>query len=276
MYKCNAQGHDYQRTDGDWAEVFESSGPQWWGRTRVVPELANAKVGDKILAYQTDRNELVGVAKVVRWDREGRYKRLILRPIENIGVRVRPLKEADSRLARIPAFQPGPIHTLYQISTPDALLVLKAARARLADEADEVDAEVSETKKTAGAGFGTPEENKRVERAAVRHVTRNYEARGWWVRNVGHKNLGYDLICSRSGERRHVEVKGARGEGQQFILTANELETWKRDPHFVLAFVRRALSSSPALTLYPHAKMDDFAIAPLSFVAKRRMKGTPS
>ena len=59
---------------GDWAEVFESQEPQWWGTTEIVPELSNATRGDTILAYQTDRNELVGVARVVGWKPQGKFK----------------------------------------------------------------------------------------------------------------------------------------------------------------------------------------------------------
>ena len=120
IYKCNSKGREYQRTYGDWAEVFATTEAQWWGTTKVVPELANANKDDTILAYQTDRNELVGVARVVGWRPQGKYKRLILKPVRTIGVRVRPLKEANSTVARIPALQPGPIRTLYPISRADA------------------------------------------------------------------------------------------------------------------------------------------------------------
>jgi hypothetical protein len=136
VYKCNSKDREYQRTYGDWAEVFESQGPQWWGTTKIVPELSKASAGDTILAYQTDRNELVGVARVVGWKPQGKYKRLILKPVRTIGVRVRPLKEASSKIARIPALQPGQIRTLYSISRADATALLKAAGVHLALAAD--------------------------------------------------------------------------------------------------------------------------------------------
>ena len=268
VYKCNSKGHDYQRTWGDWAEVFESEDPQWWGTTRVVPELANAKVNDRIFAYQTDRNELVGLVKVVGWQRDGRYKKLVVKPIESLGVRVRPLKEADRRLARIPALQPGPIRTLYPIAGRDAALLLRAAGSRINLESCEAEAETSDG--ATGAGFGTPESNKLVERAAIRHVTRLYKGRGWLVSNVSAQNLGFDLVCRGAGEVRHVEVKGASGEGQQFVLTANELRMWVKDKRFVLAFVPRALSRTPSTLFFPRSSMNQFAITPLSFIARRR------
>jgi len=192
VYKCNSKDREYQRTYGDWAEVFEGQGPQWWGTTEIVPELSNAKVGDTILAYQTDRNELVGVAHVVGWKPQGKFRRLILKPIRTIGVRVRPLKKTNPKVARIPALQPGQIRTLYSISRADAAALLKSAGVHMA-----LAAEVSENaaqQAAKGGGFGTPENNKRVEKAAVRHVMRHYKSQGWSVKDVSSENRGYDLV----------------------------------------------------------------------------------
>jgi hypothetical protein len=268
VYKCNSKDREYQRTYGDWAEVFESQDAQWWGTTKIVPELSNARVGDTILAYQTDRNELVGVARVVGWKHQGKYKRLVLKPVRPIGVRVRPLKEGNMKVARIPALQPGPIRTLYPITQPDAVALLKAAGVHLALAADVPESDAEQV--TKGAGFGTPELNKRVERAAVRRVVRHYKSQGWSVRDVSSENHGYDLICKLSGEKRHVEVKGARGDGQQFIITAKEFNAWSKDRRFVLAFVGNALSAKPSLSFFPRATSQaEFFIRPLSFLAKR-------
>ena len=41
-----------------------------------------------------------------------------------------------------------------------------------------------------GAGFGTPEQNKLVERTAVRYVMRRYESKGWSARDVSSKKHG--------------------------------------------------------------------------------------
>ncbi len=269
VYKCNDKNREYQRTFGDWAEVFESTEAQWWGTTRIVPELAHAKVGDTVIAYQTDRNELVGVARVVAWEPEGKHKWLVLKPVHRIGVKVRPLKEANTKVARIPALQPGQIRTLYPISRADALLLLRAAGLRLQEVSSE--SEDNAERSVQGAGFGTPEQNKLVEQAAVKHVTRYFRNQDWSVYNVSSENRGYDLLCKRSGEQRHVEVKGARGEGQQFIVTARELETWTTDKHFVLAFVGNALSAKPSLSFFPRgATKSEFAFRPLSYVARRQ------
>ena len=275
VYKCNSKNREYQRTYGDWAEVFESQSPQWWGTTKIVPELSKASVGDTILAYQTDRNELVGVARVVSWKPQGKFKRLILQPVRTISVRVRPLKEGSSKVARIPALQPGQIRTLYPISRADATALLRAAGTHITLAADVSENSAEQAAK--GSGFGTPESNKQVERAAVRHVVRHYKSQGWSVRDVSSDNQGYDLICKRSGEERHVEVKSARGDGQQFILTAKELNSWTTDRRFVLAFVGNALSAKRSLSFFPGAtSQTEFSIRPLSFMVKRQPNPTPN
>jgi hypothetical protein len=275
VYKCNSKDREYQRTYGDWKEVFESQEPQWWGTTEVVPELSNAKVGDTILAYQTDRNELVGVAQVVGWKSQGKFKRLILKPGRTIGVRVRPLKKANPKVARIPALQPGQIRTLYSISRADASVLLKAAGVHMALAAEVSEGGAEQAAK--GGGFGTPENNRRVEKAAMRHVMRHYKSQGWSVEDVSSHNRGYDLICKASGDQRHVEVKGASGEGQQFILTAKELKAWSSDKLFVLAFVSKSLSAKPSIAFFPRAKSQaEFSIRALSFMATRQPNPTPN
>lgn len=128
-----------------------------------------------------------------------------------------------------------------------------------------------------GAGFGTPEENRRVEKAAIRLVTRHFKAKEWEVRDVSSENRGYDLICKVSGDEQHVEVKGARGKGQQFVLTAKEFEAWTTDRRFVLAFVGNALSDKPSLLFFPCVTSQaEFLIRPLSYIAKRKPSLAPN
>jgi 5-methylcytosine-specific restriction endonuclease McrA len=124
VYKCNSG----RFLHGDWNEVFAGQGPQEWGSTEYVRELSNAKPGQIILAFQTDRNELVGVAKVKHVRRRGKFSELILTPICTIGVKVRPLK-ADPKVDAIDALKPGKVQTLYDITTPDAKRLLRAAYA---------------------------------------------------------------------------------------------------------------------------------------------------
>jgi hypothetical protein len=61
-----------------------------WGSTEWVPALSQADIRDTVLAYQSDRNELVGLLKVAGWRSRGEHKELILKPLRRIGVKVRP------------------------------------------------------------------------------------------------------------------------------------------------------------------------------------------
>jgi len=127
VYKCNAQQLDYQGDWGDWDDFFEHNRKRW-GSTKWVPALAKLKIGDLIIAYQTDRNELVGLAKVRQSCQQDTY--LYLDPMETLGVKVRPLKRADPQISAIPALKPGPIQTVYEVSDSDARRLLAAAGAK--------------------------------------------------------------------------------------------------------------------------------------------------
>jgi predicted HNH restriction endonuclease len=87
--------------------------------------LAKLRKGDIIIAYQTDRNEIVGIAQVTQSCQRG--KRLHLKPVMTIGVKVRPLKESDQKIDAIPALKAVWIQTIYDISDSDAHRLLKAA-----------------------------------------------------------------------------------------------------------------------------------------------------
>ena len=126
VYKCNSRNNSYQGAYGDWEEYFDKDGREQWGSTDWVPALANLKKGDMVIAYQTDRNQLVGLAKVRQSCEKDTY--VYLTPVDRISpVKVRLLKKSDSKIAAIPAFLPGPVQTLYSISKPDAQRLLKAA-----------------------------------------------------------------------------------------------------------------------------------------------------
>lgn len=99
-----------------------------------------------------------------------------------------------------------------------------------------------------GAYGGDPVVNAVVERAAVAAVTADYEQRGWTVRDVSAKKLGWDLECTRSQTDR-VEVKGLSGRATTVLLTANEIRAAREQQRWRLAVVTRALTS-PALSYY--------------------------
>lgn len=266
VYKCNSKNRPYQVAYGDWQKFFETGRIDKWGSTEWTPALAEAKKGDTIIAYQTDRNELVGIARVVEHKARGRYQDLMLKPVEMIGVKVRPLKNADPKVAVIPALQPGPIRTLYAISGTDARRLLKKAGAK--SYADLLGGKLRLSPPNKGGGFGSPDQNKETEDAAISFVISYLTSRGWAVQNIGSENRGYDLICTRNGRRIDVEVKGVGGSKSQFLITANERKQWAMNSRFVLALVNNARGVSPSLSLFKGpAAIKRFVFRPVSFMA---------
>lgn len=120
-----------------------------------------------------------------------------------------------------------------------------------------------------GGGFGTTEDNKRVERAAVGIVTQRYKGDNWTVKSREHENCGYDLRCTRLAEERHVEVKGTAGSELRFIISENEYRTAQADPAFVLCLVTSALSADPQFHEWRGANLlASFDLQPISYFAK--------
>lgn len=132
IYKCNSKNASHQNHFGDWTAFFNKTrdgGVLRWGTSEIVPRLADLETGDTVIAHQTDRNELVGVARVIEMKRCGEYLDVMLAPVEEIGVKVRPLKKSDERIGELDALRPGPIKTIYDISPRDAKYFLAKARA---------------------------------------------------------------------------------------------------------------------------------------------------
>jgi hypothetical protein len=267
IYKCNSQNRPHQVAYGDWNDFFADGSASKWGSTEWVPALASASVSDTILAYQTDRNELAGVAKVVRWRRRGEHSDLILEPLQQLKVKVRPLKKKSSQIASIPALQPGPVRTLYAINAEDANCLLRAAGAQIRLEAKESNNAVRHAIWN-GAGFGTPEKNKEVEASAMKHLSKHLKARGWKVNDVSLRKLGYDLHCTRGRSTMHVECKGIAGSRLSFIITRAEQKQWQTNPSFVLGVVTNARSKNPQVDLFRGKRsLSRFRFEPLSFMA---------
>lgn len=93
-----------------------------------------------------------------------------------------------------------------------------------------------------GAGFGTAEQNRKVEAAAIKHVRDTYEADGYAITSVEAARCGWDLTATRGVEELHVEVKGVSGTLVRFFLTANEYKTALTDPAWLLVVVTDALN----------------------------------
>jgi hypothetical protein len=119
----------------------------------------------------------------------------------------------------------------------------------------------------AGAGFGSPAENRRVERLAIRAAQRYLERRGWRVKSVERQKLGYDLDCARGKAHIRVEVKGVRGVGSMFILTAGEYRRAVADPDFKLCVVENALAAPTVNLLGSKALRRRLIVEPLAYKA---------
>lgn len=266
IYKCNSLQRPYQVTYGDWSDFFVGARERAWGTTEDVPAVSDAKRGDIILAYQTNRNELVGLARVAALRPRDNHLDLILKPIRKIGVKVRPLKKSDRKIAAIPALQPGPIRTLYEITASDARHLLRAAGVRIKSERTRAKRQLQ--KISQGAGFGRADSNRLVERIAMKYVALTFRQNCWKVEDVSSERRGYDLLCKRDRSQIHVEVKGVTGVKRRFPITAGEKRRWATDDQFVLALVTRAKTARPRLDLFrgPTA-LRQFHFEPISYIA---------
>ncbi len=119
----------------------------------------------------------------------------------------------------------------------------------------------------AGAGFGTAEENREVESAAVRFVTRKLEHAGWKVESVESERNGYDLRCKKGRRTKHVEVKGIRGSRLRFVITASEVRAALEDSDFELHVVTKALTHPRERTWSGRAFHASFTTQPLQYFA---------
>jgi tetratricopeptide (TPR) repeat protein len=120
-----------------------------------------------------------------------------------------------------------------------------------------------------GGGFGKSEKNRKVEKAAIKFVTKLYENDEWNVKSVENDKLGYDLVCTKDGITENVEVKGISGKEQSFIITANELNQAKNNPQFILFIVNSALDNSPIPKRYSGTEiLEKFDLKPIQYMVK--------
>lgn len=225
MYKCDSRGRT-GRDSGDWRFVFYGES-KTWGRIDTLPELAELRRNDTILAYQSDRNELVGVARVTGLVRKRGALHLGVQPREVIGAKVRPLKKKDRRIASIPALQQGPVKTLYKMKASDAKYLLR--RARLAASANgsrrtkkaKPDEERASEHLEAQGFEDDPAIRRALELAAVIRAKTYYRQQGYQVREHGKP---FDLLCRKKRKLLYVEVKGSRTKAAKIWLTPNEIK----------------------------------------------------
>jgi Protein NO VEIN, C-terminal/EVE domain len=120
-----------------------------------------------------------------------------------------------------------------------------------------------------GAGFGSIDQNRAVEDAAMAAVVATYESEGWDVEDVSADKLGWDLACTHpDGSTAKVEVKGVSGNRPIVLLTANEIRAGREEPDWVLAVVTRALAESREILVFDS---DDALAAAAPYVYRADM-----
>jgi hypothetical protein len=110
---------------------------------------------------------------------------------------------------------------------------------KLVDEASSDD-----IKEQKGIGYESdPKIRKAIENHAVAKARDFYERQGY---SVEEKGKPYDLLCKKSGEFIHVEVKGSRGVLDAVIVTINEISDarntdWRSDLFLVDSIILKTV-----------------------------------
>jgi hypothetical protein len=293
VYKCNARGESAGNVySGDWEGDDAFGGgyrPFGWGGVDYMPDLLKPQKGDRIIAHQSDRQLLVGVAEVIGV-RKGEFR---MRPLERINADMKDLKKRHVAAARIPAYHGGNQHAIREITNRDAETLLRLARASVANRQRKAkqslerlttaleDVVANGTPRLAagakdvstGQGFGlTALERRVVEERAVRLATEHFRKEGWLVEDVGARE-SFDLRCRRHGVEMHVEVKGTTGRGEKVILPKNEVihaRSYKRVALVIVHSIglrkgRPPRASGGRLVVKVPWKVADEALEPLAY-----------
>jgi hypothetical protein len=128
--------------------------------------------------------------------------------------------------------------TIFHVQTEQWQAIMEAIEGWPAPEIEDAELAIAEFagKNRSGQGFRIGvAERQAIEQHAMQAAKAHYEGRGWSVTDVS-ATCSYDLFCKRdNGEELHVEVKGTTSDGQQILLTANEVEHARyRYPHVAL------------------------------------------
>lgn len=125
-----------------------------------------------------------------------------------------------------------------------------------------------------GQGFQLDQEVKVAVEAHAMNAATEFYSRDWDVEDV-HGTESYDLICRRSGEVKHVEVKGTTTDGTEVILTPNEVRHAREYPGtalFILSSItlERAHDDTIAVAggeqhLYDPGHIDGGTLTPLGY-----------
>jgi hypothetical protein len=241
VYKCHYDSPAFASSYGVWLDFFSDPKDGSWGGewSTKSPASQNTirnlmKKGDTIVAYQTDRKEIVGQCKVKAMKDTKAGKAVYLTPVDQYypPIKIHNLKKKNRQLLKIKAFKQGPLQAVHPIAMQEFRLILNAYK--------------KNAKSRKSAGFGRSESNRKVERAAILFVNRWFKAKGCSIKSVQEAKLGYDFVCQKENKIRHVEVKGVSGINPEFIVTANEMRQAKTKPSYRFFVVTEALSKRPA------------------------------
>lgn len=286
VYKCNANEHSYAIATGEWDRFFAGPQPGEWGGSTTMASRTSLdilwnrmRVGDLILCWQTNRQRAVGLCRVQSFDdwvddsgdkQRDMWLEILGEPFSP-PVPIYEVKKSNAALATVRAFQPGYISTLYETTPAEAKTLLRACGISQRSLSRLQSSPSRRAAPQAGAGFGSPAENRKVEAAARRALTRHYRAKGWKLVSREKENVGYDFNATHGSSVRHIELKGARGPMPSFPITEHEVETARIDPDWRLAVVTDALSAAPRLQEWNAADfLCEFTLRPLSHMAKKR------
>ncbi|MBI2302221.1 MAG: DUF3883 domain-containing protein [Armatimonadetes bacterium] len=165
---------------------------------------------------------------------------------------------------------PKQLQAMRKLTDESGEMLRSAWEARAGEGSAEGDEE-NEDGEIIGGGFGSPEQRREVEQAAVACVTRRYQARGWQVESVEDQKVGYDLLCRTGRQLAHVEVKGVQGTELAFNITAGEVACARHDGFWTLCVVCSALSERPRLRRFAREEfLSRFKLSPLSYRAEAR------
>jgi hypothetical protein len=109
---------------------------------------------------------------------------------------------------------------------------VEAAEAALTDTASR-----DATRK--GQGYQLDQKVKVAVEAHAMNIATEYFAVAWEVEDV-HGSQSYDLVCTKGGREKRIEVKGTTTDGSEILLTPNEVKharTYRDVALFVLADV---------------------------------------
>jgi hypothetical protein len=284
VYKCNANEHAYQIATGDWDDFFGGPQPGEWGGSTTMASAGSLDIlwnrmqpDDLVLCWQTNRQRAVGLSRVDRLDdwidsncekQRDMWLELLGEPFSP-PVPLLALRKQDPKLAAVRCFQSGFVSTLYETTPSEASALLRACGISPRTLTELRSSPSRGARPAGGGGFGSPAENRKVEKAAEKVLRAKYKS--WKIVDRQKDNVGYDFEVFRGVRERHVELKGARGPKASFPITRNEVNIARTDPYWRLAVVTEALSPRPGLIEWTGDEfLRDFELRPLSYMAKRK------